>query len=215
MTFQKGHKPFKKKEEVKEVGTPLQEEKPKQTLGELTKELNITPEKVTPSVAAEVKTSNQETLVESLVKKVAELEKAREEDKNMLLAVADKKMLGRYQDGKKMTKQMIVRLRTIKVELEGRYVPKVVLGWRMIKDDVYRNPTTGVWMEDQVIELFLEDGSSVQMKYPDFVNGKNKYVHIKCEVLKRTKDEDTGTTTFKLKAIGSGEIYSAVDTFVN
>jgi len=86
---------------------------------------------------------------------------------------------------------------------------KVITGWKMTKDLVEKTPT-GVWKEDQQIELTFEDGKSETVPYVVFTR---RYTYLPMDVKKEVKEED-GSITFVGKTADEKE-YSIKDVFVN
>lgn len=83
-----------------------------------------------------------------------------EEDNKMLKSVADKGRLARWQAQHRDFKEKIIKVTTI----EG----KMVNGWKMIKDEVGKNPNTGLWFEKQIIELHFTDDTTREYDYADY-----------------------------------------------
>jgi len=127
------------------------------------------------------------------------------EDNELLKSIADKKRLARYnaQHQDKLPTHINIR------EYDG----KIVVGWKTLKNVCEQNPRTGVWMEDQTVQLIFADGEqSNEIPYRSWVLGFKK---IKCIRLSVIKDEQTDSLAFKLKRLDNGEIYTIADTFIN
>lgn len=92
----------------------------------------------------------------------------------------------------------------------------VVTSWRMTKDLVEQTPS-GVWKEDQQIEVTYEDGKKEKMTYVIF---SRRYTALLAEVTSETKlnkQEDIdkyGDTLFKVET-EDGKKYEIGSTFVN
>ena len=112
---------------------------------------------------------------DSVLKKIKDIE----EKNDMLESVADKGRVARWQAQHRDFKEKIVKISTI----EG----KVVTGWRMIKDEVGKNPNTGLWFEKQIIELHFIDNTKKEYDYADFTRLTHK---IKGKVIRDNKFTD-------------------------
>jgi len=92
---------------------------------------------------------------------------------------------------------------------------KIVVGWKMIKDRVEKNPTTGFWFEDQQIVLvYLDaDGFSEAIPYQTFVR---RYRDLKVRVLKEAIEADTGITIWTVETLeGDKQTFDIDIRFVN
>lgn len=87
------------------------------------------------------------------------------------------------------------------------YDGKVISAWKMVEDIVEKNPTTGVWTEKQVIELYFSDGSSEKMPYQQFVRRVTKR---NATVLEETTVRG-GNETWRLRTIPENPGDEAVD----
>lgn len=96
-----------------------------------------------------------------------------------------------------------------KVVLLGQYDGKIVLGWKMLKDEVQK--VNGVWRESQLIQIKLDDDSTLEMPYLQYVQG---VVKVDATILSRTKDSD-GHETLKVRRNDNGSEYSIDITFIN
>jgi len=100
------------------------------------------------------------TIPKSEFDSVLEKIKKMEEGQKMLENVADKGRLARWQSQHRDFKEKVVRVTIV----EG----KIVTGWKMIKDEVGKNPNTGLWFEKQIIELHFIDDTIKEYDYADF-----------------------------------------------
>jgi hypothetical protein len=92
---------------------------------------------------------------------------------------------------------------------------KIIVGWKMTKDQVEKNPTTGFWVEDQRITLaFLdEDGMSDEIPYQTFVR---RYKDLKVRILKESIEQDTGITIWTVETLEGDKKKFDIDIrFVN
>jgi hypothetical protein len=98
-------------------------------------------------------------------------------DNAMLKQVADKSRMSDFytRNKGKMPEQYKLRM------IDG----KVILGWKMIKDDVYIDGPRVV--ENQVILLIFENGESKEISYKDFVR---LYTTTTCSKLESRTDKD-------------------------
>lgn len=90
-------------------------------------------------------------LVNSLIRKNTELENK----VAMLINVADKRAINNYFLQNKEKISQTIRLRT--------FNGKVVISWKVVKDEVMRDPRTLAWTENQIMELVYEDGSKEEV----------------------------------------------------
>jgi hypothetical protein len=124
-----------------------------------------------------------------------------------LESAADKAHLANYDAKNKGEKQTIIRIKTI----DG----KAITQWKVFKNQVEKNPN-GVWVEDQQIEVFYEDGTTEVMPYVFF---SRRYKHIPgvlvSEILnKKLADvEAYGERFYELEA--DGKVYKIGSKFVN
>ena len=103
-------------------------------------------------------TKPESELISSLINKVDELSKQNE----MLMEVADKKSLSTYYSRNKNSLPKTVRLNLI----DG----KVIIGWKMTQNDVYKENIGGnfIWREKQKINLVFQDGTEQEMDYSEY-----------------------------------------------
>lgn len=118
-----------------------------------------------------------------------------------LESVADVGRLGNYDDKNKKDPPKIVLL--------GVLSGKIVVGWKMLKDEVQK--INGVWRESQLIQLKLEDDTTVDMPYLQYVQ---EVVKVDATISSRTK-ESNGHETLKVKRNDNGNEYLIDITFVN
>lgn len=96
-----------------------------------------------------------------------------------------------------------------KVVLLGKYNGKIVLGWKMLKDEVQK--VNGIWRESQTIQIKLEDDSTLDLPYLQYIQ---EVVKVDATILSRTKDND-GHETLKVRRNDDGNEYSIDITFIN
>ena len=138
-------------------------------------------------------------------------------DRDILLQVADKKSMSLYyqrNQGKIPTKVMV---RTMMVldptdTEKKRMTEKVIVGWRTTKDEVYQDPGTMRWIENQRVELLFEDGTSKEMYLRDF---NRLYKQVEAEVKQKIVDETTGNVVLKVERLDNGKEYSLGVAFIN
>jgi len=159
-------------------------------------------------VAIKSEESNLRSIVEEqsdFLKKMKKEMTALKEDNELLKSIADKKRLARYNAQHQGSLPTHINIR--------EYNGKIVVGWKTMKNVCEQNPRTGVWMEDQTVQLIFADGEqSNEIPYRSWVLGFKK---IKCVRLGVIKDEETSSIAFKLKRLDNGEIYTIADTFIN
>jgi hypothetical protein len=92
------------------------------------------------------------------------------------------------------------------------YDGKRIAAWRLLTNDVQKNPLTGVWEERQVVEvMYFGEEDPIVLDYRTLERG---YEKEKVEVLDETTSSSTGITTFKIKAADGTEL-EIDSTFVN
>lgn len=141
-----------------------------------------------------------QTSLNAIMGKIKELEESRD----MLLQIADKKQLGNYYQRHKGKIPTRVMLRTID--------DKVILGWRTIQDEVYKDPETMRWYEKQRIEVLYEDGKGQEFHLSDYVR---KYKQVEAEVRSKITDEETGSVALKVVRRDNGKEYTIGIAYVN
>lgn len=143
----------------------------------------------------------EKTFLEDIRKRMTSLE----EDNAMLKQVADKsKMTDFYVRNKeKMPTQYKLRMM-----LDDNDQEKVILGWKMIKDDVYIDGPRVI--ENQVILIVLEDGSQKELSYRDFVR---LYLTTTCSKIGERSED--GVLILKLERNDNKKVYEIDVKFVN
>lgn len=167
----------------------------------MSKEDNLNPNIVQKEVPEKEKSSETITVkkekLDALLNRLDRLESA-----------ASKAGLSRWDQAHRDKTSKQIKLNVI----EGR----VITAWNnMPKNVVEKNPKSGHWEEDQIIEVVYEDGKTDKMPYVIFVR---RYSHIPAKVLKETvnygKDvEEMGNYTFEVEA--DGKKYIVGSKFVN
>lgn len=128
-----------------------------------------------------------------------------EEDNAMLKQVADRAKMSDYFIKHREKMPLQYRLRTVM----DKDQEKVILGWKMVKDDVYVDRNKIV--ENQVIMLVLEDGTPKEMSYQDFVR---LYSVVQCSKIEDRTDEK-GNLILKLQRNDNKKVYEIDVKFVN
>jgi len=132
-----------------------------------------------------------------------------------LESAADKKQLARFDSIHKgeMSKKASISLWPMDVRDEAgklvEEVEKAVLAWRLVKDIVEKNPTTGYWYEDQVLELTLDDDTVEQVKYQEWARRHKKKTG---DVISENKTDHGEFWTVKLE---DGKEYTLEVSFIN
>jgi hypothetical protein len=152
-------------------------------------------------------------VIKQMMEEIAILKKNNE----MLIQVADKRAMSIYfqrNQGKIPSKVMIRTMMTLdRTDPEKkRMVEKVIIGWRTTKDEVFQEPSTMRWVENQRVELLYEDGTSDEMYLRDF---NRLYKQVEATVNQKIVDEATGNVALKLSRLDNGKTYSIGVTFIN
>jgi len=125
----------------------------------------------------------------------AQIEQMREQNK-VLFESVDKARLAKARSKGRGKENSIVGIRTIMVEGKDKApVLKVIVGSQSIVDDVYQDPRTGTWKENQQVKLLFADGTSEVMMLVMFI--RNYRMMSSEEIGKSTEG---GETFLKLKA---------------
>src|SRR3990167_7862014 len=95
------------------------------------------------------------------------------------------------------------------VVLLGTYNGKIVLGWKMIKDEVQK--INGIWRESQLIQIKLDDDTAIDLPYLQYVQ---EVVKVDATILSRTKDSN-GHETLRVRRNDNGNEHSIDITFIN
>lgn len=122
------------------------------------------------------------------------------DDLKRLKSVADVGRLGQYDDKNKAELKRVVLLST--------WDGKVIVGWKMTKDDVQK--VNGIWREFQLIQIKLEDDTTVDLPYLQF---SQEVVKVDAEIISRTKEG--GHETLKVLRKDNGKEIVIDVTFVN
>ena len=125
-----------------------------------------------------------------------------QKDISMLKETADRKRMALYQHRHKEDQFPMVRLR----ELDG----KVIMGWRLTKNDIHFDLAKKVWVEDQEVELLFEDGKREAVPYKDFANN---YRSIECDQIGIIKE--AGQVALKLRRKDNLKEYTVGVAYVN
>lgn len=115
------------------------------------------------------KDENIVTAVEQPKENIVQIDKAEYESLksqvSLLTQVADQGRLSKLRQ-KTDIKEKHIRVSTY--HKDNTKEPQLVIGWKLLKDSVVI-PGKGAVQEDQVVQIILEDGSTVQMQYLRFV----------------------------------------------
>ena len=103
----------------------------------------------------------KKTDLQSLLERLDKVEK----DNNMLLSVADKGRVSRYE---LINQEELIRTAKISFLKNEKGESKAVVAWRTVQDEVYID-ANGVYRENQIIEIFFDDKKSQKIRYIDFV----------------------------------------------
>jgi len=176
----------KKEEDKSTVSAPLEDKKE-----EVKKTLDLKPEdenKVEKSGVVEV----DKGVLESMMREI-----------EMLKEVADKGRLAQFYSRNKKDLPKIVKVRM----LDG----KLVVGWKMIIDEVFEDSVTHGWKEKQIVKLVFLDGETQEISLRDFVR---KYTHVFADVLSTTVNND-GDEALKVQRKDNEEIFEIGVKYIN
>ena len=110
-----------------------------------------------------------------------------------LESAADVGRLGKYDDKNRQEIPKVVML--------GVFNDKIIVGLKMLKDEVTK--VNGIWRESQLIQLKLEDDTTADMPYLQYVQ---EVVKVDATIVSRTK-ESNGHETLKAKRNDNGKEY--------
>ena len=122
---------------------------------------------------------------------------------NMLLQVADKKSLATFYARNKHKLPTEVNLRM----LHG----KIIIGWRSIVDEVYLDPQTKKWVENQEVEVLFEDNTVAKMPLMSFYRD---YQQVLCRKTGEKTDAQ-GNIALMLTRLDNGKEYVVGTPYVN
>ena len=148
----------------------------------------------------ETKEKTKEDIVKTLIDEL----KDAKQDIELLKNIADKKRLSLYYQRNKQKLPTYVNLRMID--------KKIILGWQMIQNEVYLESASRKWIENQVVKVIYEDGTTKTMSLLDF---NLNYVYVKCRRTGILTDETTGNVAFKLIREDNGKEYTVGVEYVN
>jgi len=158
-------------------------------------------------------TAEEITIKKSLLLDLQKTLESNQKDIELLKSVADKRALARYYDRNKEQLPPEVRVRTLPSrDKDGNPISKLILGWRTVKDDVYKDPRSQRWVEEQIIELVFEDGTTQELTLLDF---NRRFEHIKCKRIGIISDDASKLLSFKLIRLDNGEALTIGAQFVN
>ena len=161
--------------------------------------------KETVDKSKDTKKDTIEVSKESLDKILSTLEEQKKQI-DILTKASDKSRLEFAMSKETKPTGSVVKLSTY--SFQGK--DKIIIGWEMIKNDVYKDPITMAWRENQVIKFKFTDDTSAEVDYNNAMKG---IVKIECNVLSRDKDIN-GHETFKV-VTPSGEEIVIGSEFVN
>lgn len=96
----------------------------------------------------------------------------------------------------------------------SRYEGKIIIAWKSIRNESWRNPDTGRLQSIQNYRIFLEDGRTFDVaNYQDFSDIRY-YDQIECESIGKQKGEG-GRIIFKLRRRDTGKEFYIDSSFVN
>lgn len=131
-----------------------------------------------------------------------------EKDIKQLLQVADRKRMSLWYQRHKEDTPPLIKLRTL--EVDG--TKKIVVGWRTVTDEVYKDSATNRWIERQEIEVMFEDNTVQKIPLVDF---NRRFEYVECKRLGTITDDKTGELLFKLSRLSDGKEYQIGAQFVN
>ena len=167
------------------------------------------------TIPNEVKLEEPKSDVQLLLEKVAELERKDKENETklkMLVEVADKGRVFNYE-----ATQSKENKQPFKVKL-SLYGGGIMVGWRTVKDELVKHPTTGRTVgENQEFELLILQGNGDTQKvtlsnYVAFSNARYDN-RIECVVVSKS-DDFSGNTTFDVQ-LPDGRVIKIASSFVN
>jgi len=147
----------------------------------------------------------EKSFLEDIRKTIDELKA----DNAMLKSVADRGRMSEFYQRNKTTVPDQIKLRAIDDRVNDEEVEKIILGWRMVKDDVYIDGPRVI--ENQIIQLVLEDGSTKELSYRDFVR---LYKTVQCSKIGDRTEAD-GSLIVKLERNDNKKQYEVAIAFVN
>lgn len=131
---------------------------------------------------------------------------------DLLTAIADRKRLAVYRarHREKLTPEVSVRAMEIYNKETNESQIKVIMAWKSLSNNVYQDPVTKRWLEDQRIKLFYQDGSSAEIPILNFYRN---YKAIPC--IQTGKIEEKGQTSLKLRRKDNDEELIIGTSFIN
>lgn len=125
-----------------------------------------------------------------------------EDDNKLLKSVADKGRMARVE-------ALRAQGKLVKSVRIGKMGERFVIGWKLIKDDVHFD-NEGKLVEDQIIKVFFEDKSELEMNVRNFANSMER---IEGEVTMEGKDRDGNIMLTVL--LPDGKEISISQNFIN
>lgn len=153
--------------------------------------------------------NNNEGILKEIQEELAKLKK----DNELLLQIADKKALGLYysKHQKRLPGRLNYRVMPVSKD-DGTIEKKMVVAWKTLKDEVYRDAKTNRWVEDQVVKLIFEDGTSLDMP---LMNWYRQYELKPATVISKSTNETTGMVSLKIKRDEDGKEVELNVLYVN
>jgi hypothetical protein len=153
--------------------------------------------------------NNNEGILKEIKEELAKLKK----DNELLLQIADKKALGLYysKHQKRLPGRLNYRVMPVSKD-DGTIEKKMVVAWKTLKDEVYRDAKTNRWVEDQVVKLIFEDGTSLDMP---LMNWYRQYELKPATVISKSTNETTGMVSLKIKRDEDGKEVELNVLYVN
>lgn len=125
------------------------------------------------------------------IKALEEKDKENQEKLKMLYEIADKGRVFNYENNKKEKKPTLVNL--------SKYADGIIVGWRTVKDELLKHPTTGLTMgEVQEYEVLVLDNEDKTKKhtisgYPAFSSARYNE-RVEAQVTGRKEEWDGAIT---------------------
>lgn len=131
---------------------------------------------------------------ESYLKELSRELKQLQEDRDMLIAIADKKGLAKWQGSHAKDRPYEIKIRRI----DG----KTIIEWKTTKDVVEYDRVTKRGFEDQRLEVLFEDGTKQEYTLVDF---NRRFDYVICKRIGQIVNEQTGEVALKLVRTDNGK----------
>lgn len=148
------------------------------------------------------------------IKKLGETVENLKKTNDMLLQVADKKAMAKFNAINQIDLPLKVCIREMNVvEKEGEEpVKKIVIGWRSSKDVVEYDKATKRGFEDQRTLVLFEDGTKKEYQQNHF---ELNHTRVTCTKAGQVTDDKTGNIAYKLIREDTGKEYIIGVQYVN